>query len=239
VDERRLHAWHALGIGPVWVRRDVGDGSSLSESGLSGSALSGWAPSADWPSLEAEVAACTRCGLCEGRTNTVFGSGPRDARWMLVGEAPGAEEDASGEPFAGEAGRLLDRMLAAIGLDRARDAFVTNLVKCRPPREREPLAQEVAQCAPYLARQVELLQPALIVALGGAAAQALLRSDAEIANLRGQVHRYRAAGVDVPLVVTHHPADLLRNPSDKARAWADLCLARATAASAADLRVPL
>ncbi len=182
----------------------------------------------EWPALEQSVADCTACGLCRSRRNTVFGVGPRPARWMLVGEAPGEQEDERGEPFVGPAGQLLDRMLESIGVDRPTQAFVANVLKCRPPGNRNPQPGEVARCEPYLLRQVELLRPTLIVALGRFAAQSLLRTDASIASLRGRVHRLRAGEVEVPLVVTYHPAYLLRTLPDKSRSWADLRLARRT-----------
>jgi uracil-DNA glycosylase len=220
MDDRRLRAWQALDIGPAWIAR--GDALEAEHSPEVGSIAS-----MAWPALEQAVASCTRCGLCATRTRTVFGNGSRSARWMLVGEAPGAEEDASGEPFVGAAGRLLDQMLAAIGVDRAGDAFIANTVKCRPPGNRDPLPGELAECDAYLARQIALIRPRLIVALGRVSAQALLRTDAPLAALRGKVHRHRGDGFEVPLVVTYHPAYLLRTPADKSRAWADLCLARA------------
>ncbi len=179
----------------------------------------------DWPALGEAVAGCTACGLCRTRRSTVFGVGPQPAAWMLVGEAPGEQEDLRGEPFVGPAGRLLDQTLAAVGVDRPRDAFIANVLKCRPPGNRNPTPEEVARCEPFLRRQVELLEPRLIVVLGRFAAQSLLRTDASIASLRGRVHRYRAGAREVPLVVTYHPAYLLRQPTEKARAWADLCLA--------------
>lgn len=182
----------------------------------------------DWAGLADAVSGCEACGLCEGRRNTVFGTGPRPAPWMLVGEAPGQNEDLSGEPFVGDAGRLLDEMLRAIGVDRPGEAFIANVMKCRPPGNRDPVPDEIARCEPYLLRQVELLQPRLIVVLGRFAAQSLLRTDATVASLRGRVHAYRAGGRDVPMVVTYHPAYLLRNLPDKAKVWADLRLARRT-----------
>ena len=182
----------------------------------------------DWAGLAEAVSGCEACGLCEGRRNTVFGTGPRPAPWMLVGEAPGHHEDLSGEPFVGDAGRLLDQMLLAIGVDRPSEAFIANVMKCRPPANRDPVPEEVARCEPYLLRQVELLRPRLIVVLGRFAAQSLLRTDATVGSLRGRVHAYRAGGREVPMVVTYHPAYLLRNLPDKAKAWADLRLARRT-----------
>jgi DNA polymerase len=178
----------------------------------------------DWEALIADIAGCTACSLCRARTLTVPGVGDRAARWMFVGEGPGAEEDARGEPFVGQAGRLLDNMLAALGLSRKREVYIANAVKCRPPNNRAPEPAESAACRPYLDRQIELVSPRLIVALGRSAATTLLGVDASIASLRGRVHRYR----DVPLIVTYHPAYLLRNLPDKAKAWEDFCFARAT-----------
>ncbi len=184
-----------------------------------------------WPALRAAVAGCTACSLSQSRTQTVFGTGHEQAQWMVVGEAPGEQEDQQGEPFVGPAGELLDRMLAALQLSRdeqeppAHRVYIANTLKCRPPRNRNPSAEEMAQCEPYLGRQIELLQPRIILAMGRFAVQALLRSDEPLGQLRGRVHRYQG----VPLVVTYHPAYLLRYPSEKAKAWADLCLAAAAA----------
>ncbi|MBE7420553.1 MAG: uracil-DNA glycosylase [Ideonella sp.] len=180
----------------------------------------------DWPALRERVAACRACRLCEGRTQTVFGVGHERAHCMIVGEAPGEHEDRQGEPFVGAAGQLLDRMLRAIGLTRAQaqpaqQVYIANTLKCRPPRNRNPEPHELALCGSYLQRQIELVQPRLLLAMGRFAVQALLRSDEPIGRLRARVHRWR----DTPVVVTYHPAYLLRNPADKARAWADLCLA--------------
>ena len=180
----------------------------------------------DWQQLKANVAACTACGLRKGCTQTVFGVGDEHAQWLLVGEAPGAEEDARGEPFVGQAGRLLDGMLAGIDLKRGENVYIANVLKCRPPGNRNPEQSEVAQCAPLLLRQVELIAPKLILAMGRFACQTLLDSDASIASLRGRVHRYQG----VPLIVTYHPAYLLRNLPDKAKAWEDLCFARSSMA---------
>jgi uracil-DNA glycosylase len=182
----------------------------------------------DWADLRRAVAACTTCGLCRTRSRTVFGSGPQQAPWMLVGEAPGAEEDARGEPFVGQAGQLLDAMLAAIGVKRAEEVFIANVLKCRPPRNRDPEPPEVAACEPFLKRQIELVAPCVIVVLGRFAAQSLLGTDASIGSLRGRVHRIESAGKGVPVIVTYHPAYLLRNLTDKAKAWQDLVLARQT-----------
>lgn len=180
----------------------------------------------DWPALRDAVSSCRACALCESRTQTVFGTGNPDADWMIVGEAPGMNEDRLGEPFVGKAGQLLDLMLRAIGLTRdadttARQVYIANSLKCRPPGNRNPLPDELARCEPFLVRQIELVRPRVILAMGRFAVQALLRSDEPIGRLRGRLHRYHG----VPLIVTYHPAYLLRNPLDKARAWDDLRLA--------------
>ena len=176
----------------------------------------------DWDALEAGIRDCKACVLCERRKQAVPGVGDRQARWMLVGEGPGAEEDQRGEPFVGQAGRLLDNMLAAIGLKRGEDVYIANAVKCRPPHNRTPERGEIAACLPYLDRQIALVQPQLLIALGRPAAQALLDREIAISAARGK--RFERAGVAV--VVTYHPAYLLRNPQDKAKAWEDLCFAR-------------
>ncbi|MDE2605012.1 MAG: uracil-DNA glycosylase [Burkholderiales bacterium] len=176
----------------------------------------------DWDALEQAVAACRACKLCESRRNTVFGVGDRQAEWLLVGEAPGENEDLQGEPFVGQAGKLLDNMLGALGLNRHERVYIANVLKCRPPGNRNPQPEEIAQCEPFLRRQVELLRPKIILAMGRFAVQTLLQSTEPIGRLRGRVHRYH----DVPVVVTYHPAYLLRNLPDKAKAWADLVLAQ-------------
>ena len=184
-------------------------------------------PAGGWIELKQAVSGCTQCSLHKTRTQTVFGVGDENADWMLIGEAPGAEEDRLGDPFVGQAGRLLDNMLAAIDLHRSRNVYIANVLKCRPPANRNPEPEEVAKCSPHLLKQIELVKPKLIVAMGRFAAQTLLNSDASIASLRGKVYRY--AGV--PLIVTYHPAYLLRSLPDKAKAWADLVFARKTMAS--------
>lgn len=176
----------------------------------------------DWDALAEAVASCRACRLCATRRNTVFGVGDRAADWLVVGEAPGENEDAQGEPFVGQAGRLLDNMLKALHLSRRENVYIANVLKCRPPGNRNPEPEEVSQCEPFLRRQVELLQPKVIVAMGRFAVQSLLGTTEAIGRLRGQRHSY--AGV--PVVVTYHPAYLLRSLPDKAKAWADLCLAR-------------
>jgi len=181
----------------------------------------------DWQSLQSCVSECTACSLAQTRTQTVFGVGDPNADWLIIGEAPGAEEDRKGEPFVGQAGKLLDNMLAAIQLKRGSNVYIANVLKCRPPENRDPHGEEVIQCDPFLKRQVELIKPKLILALGKFAAQSLLASDNTIASMRGKLHDYHG----VPVIVTYHPAYLLRNLPDKARAWEDLCLARKTMAN--------
>ncbi len=184
------------------------------------------APVPAWDRLRAEVTGCTRCPLHESRTQTVFGVGDEAADWMIVGEAPGAEEDRQGEPFVGRAGQLLDNMLRAIGLQRAQ-VYIANILKCRPPRNRDPQPEEVAACRAYLERQIQWVRPRIILAVGRVAAQNLLQTTRPIGRLRGRVHRY--PHVDAPVVVTYHPAYLLRSPGEKRKAWADLLLAREVA----------
>lgn len=181
----------------------------------------------DWTELKSAVRDCTACGLRAGCTQTVFGVGDERAQWLLVGEAPGQEEDRQGEPFVGQAGRLLDGMLASIQLKRGENVYIANVLKCRPPGNRNPAPEEVAKCSPHLLRQVALLRPKLILAMGRFAVQTLLGTEASIASLRGKLHRY--AGV--PLIVTYHPAYLLRTLPDKAKAWQDLLFAKRTFAS--------
>jgi DNA polymerase len=214
VDDRRAQRPSHIPpvAGPVYIAGGPGDGRDVR--------------SMDWPTLRAAVAECRACELCQTRRQTVFGVGNERAHWMIVGEAPGEQEDLRGEPFVGAAGQLLDRMLAAIGLTRGeappeRQVFIANTLKCRPPRNRNPQAEELARCEPFLQRQIALLRPRIILAMGRFAVQSLLRSDEPIGRLRGRVHEYQG----VPLIVTYHPAYLLRNLVDKARAWDDLCLA--------------
>ena len=207
-----------MGLAPVWKLRTTGPGSAAQ---LSEPSPVGWIP------LKAAVSGCVKCGLHKTRTQTVFGVGDENADWMLIGEAPGAEEDRLGDPFVGQAGKLLDNMLAAIGLSRRKNVYIANVLKCRPPGNRNPTPEEVAQCSPHLLQQIELIKPKLILAMGRFAAQTLLETGASIASLRGRLHRY--AGV--PLIVTYHPAYLLRTLEDKAKAWEDLVFAKKTMAS--------
>lgn len=236
LDPARTRAWHRLGIGPIWAIRGEAPAAppvdvppqALSSSVSAGAA--GAVSTLGWDELRSAVAACTACALCKTRKQTVFGVGSQSARWMLIGEAPGAEEDQRGEPFVGQAGRLLDNMLAATGLSRTGESvhsvYIANVLKCRPPGNRNPEPSEVALCEPFLLRQVDLVRPRVIVVMGRFAAQSLLRTDATIASLRGRVHQIEVGARKVPVVVTYHPAYLLRNLADKAKSWADLCLAR-------------
>lgn len=233
MDARQLACLDAMGI-PAWSRRAdrvlPGAPTPVVEPAgvpLPGSAAAGESIGAlDWEALEARVGSCTHCPLHAGRTRTVFGVGNRSADWLIVGEAPGAEEDRRGEPFVGRAGKLLDAMLAALGYAR-NQVYIANVVKCRPPENRDPRPEEAASCAPYLDRQIELLAPKIILAVGRVAAQRLLAADTPIGRLRGRVHRYGPASI--PLVVTWHPAYLLRRPEAKADAWRDLVLAAGAA----------
>ena len=240
----RIDVLTELGLAPTWrLRAARGAGAPPAATGgttsaaapLAAPARGVEAPAAaggrdariaalEWRDFAADVDACTACGLARGRNRSVPGVGDVDADWLFVGEAPGSEEDARGEPFVGQAGRLLDNMLAALGMNRGRSVYIANVLKCRPPNNRTPEPREVEACRPYLDRQVALIRPKLIVALGRSAATTLLETDATIASLRGRVHRYRG----VPLVVTYHPAYLLRNLPDKAKAWEDLVFARRT-----------
>jgi len=215
-----------MGLGPVWVLRQKRTPPASAEAADAGGSQEKQIEGMQWPDLKATVQGCTVCPLRGGCKQTVFGVGDEKADWLLVGEAPGAEEDRLGEPFVGQAGKLLDNMLAALRLRRGENVYIANVLKCRPPGNRNPEPAEVAACSPYLRRQIQLIQPKLIVAMGRFAAQTLLNSDATIGSMRGQVHAYQG----VPLVVTYHPAYLLRNLPDKAKAWADLVFARKTIA---------
>jgi DNA polymerase len=210
-----------MGLAPVWRSRARGQQAESAPATPADARMARIAR-LDFDAFADDVSACTACGLCRTRTRAVPGVGDARAEWMFIGEAPGAEEDARGEPFVGQAGRLLDNMLAAIGLDRRKGVYITNVLKCRPPNNRTPEPLEVDACRPYLERQIDLISPRLIVALGRSAASTLLNVDASIASLRGRVHRLHGR----PLIVTYHPAYLLRNLPDKAKAWEDLLFAR-------------
>jgi len=211
----------ALGV-DVWVPR-LSSAATLPERPALPASAAAVVPVA-WLALEDEVRGCTRCALCQTRTQTVFGVGERRAELLVVGEAPGQEEDAQGEPFVGRAGQLLNSMLHAMGNPRE-TVYIANMLKCRPPNNRNPSPSEVASCLPYLQRQIDLIQPRLILAVGGIAAQNLLATQTPVGRLRGQVHRFGTHGT--PLVVTYHPAYLLRSPGEKGKAWTDLKFARA------------
>jgi uracil-DNA glycosylase family 4 len=227
--QRRLQYLAAIGI-DLWVtRRESGArGAAERAAGVSAVALEPAPPpgetAARWEALRSEVLQCTRCPLHLTRTQGVFGVGPQRADWLVIGEAPGAEEDRRGEPFVGAAGQLLDAMLRAIGLDRRTNVYIANVLKSRPPGNRDPKPEEVAACLPYLVRQIALLQPKIMLAVGRIAAQNLLATDVPLGRLRGRVHRF--GELNTPLVVTYHPAYLLRTPADKRKAWDDLKFAR-------------
>lgn len=219
-EQQRRAYLEAMGI-DVWVPRGQVDPE------VELIAASAESDSLDWSALRDTVSACTRCALHESRTQTVFGVGNPDADWMIIGEAPGAEEDRRGEPFVGRAGKLLDEMLRAVGQGRD-SVFIANILKCRPPNNRDPKAEESSQCRGYLERQIELVQPKIILAVGRIAAQLLLDTDTPVGRLRGTTHTLR----NTPLVVTYHPAYLLRSPSQKRKSWDDLCRARQVAREA-------
>lgn len=249
---RRATFLNEMAIGPLWLKRDAGRESSHTIESVPAAMLEAELPIEKtiqpvldasivpdmnseiahlaWRQLRAMVTDCTRCDLCHGRKNTAFGVGDIQAKWLFIGEGPGRNEDIQGEPFVGPAGKLLDNMLLAIGLKRGENAYIANIVKCRPTdrngRDRPPSAEEVAACIPYLQRQIALIRPTVLVALGKTAALSLLRLDpmTPVSKLRGIVHRY----ADLPLIVTYHPAYLLRQLSDKSKAWSDLCLAMST-----------
>ena len=218
LDARRAALWDAMNLGPIWTER----GGPLTRPERIARMT--------WVDLESAAKRCTACPLAETRRNVVFGIGNRNAEWMFIGEAPGADEDARGEPFVGQAGKLLDNMLAAVGLTRTgvspQSVYIANVLKCRPPGNRNPEPSEIEECSPHLRRQVELIAPKVIVVMGRFAAQSLLGTDASIASLRGKVHSIDVAGRRIPVVVTYHPAYLLRSLADKSKAWTDLCLAR-------------
>ena len=227
MDERQLRELELLAVAKLYgyevraTRYEATDASANVDLAPRTSRL---VASMDWDELRQTVSACTLCGLCKLRKQAVFGVGHESAPWLFIGEGPGAEEDEQGEPFVGQAGRLLDGMMAAIGIKRGRDAYIANVVKCRPPGNRTPTLEEAAACAPFLDRQIDLIRPRIIVALGKTAAMRLLQTEVSLGSLRGRVHRYRGT----PLVVTYHPAYLLRTLLDKAKAWEDLLLARST-----------
>lgn len=225
---KRLHYLQALGV-DVWVPRKpapvrTDDGPTAIEAvagnGAAGSGAGTENEQAEWETLEREVSVCRKCDLCETRTQTVFGAGDKNADWLFIGEGPGQQEDLQGKPFVGKAGLLLTEMLRAIGLSRD-EVFITNIVKCRPPNNRDPKPHEAESCSNYLERQFHLIRPKIIVALGRIAAQRLLKTDAPIGKLRGRVHDF----LGTPVVIVYHPAYLLRSPLEKRKAWQDLLFA--------------
>lgn len=238
MNRRRNAILRELGLTPIWRRKENQNlnetVSSTSPSDVAASRITTQSETEgdretrisnmDWMQLKVAVANCTACPLSESRTQTVFGVGDEQADWLFIGEGPGAKEDELGEPFVGQAGKLLDNMLMSIQLQRGHRVYIANIVKCRPPNNRNPEPSEAEQCHPYLARQIALIKPRLIVALGKIAAQNLLQSNESIASLRGKLHYYE----EIPLIVTYHPAYLLRSLTDKAKAWEDLCFAKAT-----------
>ena len=249
----RKEVLEEMGLSPVWVRRDgppvarrapqdVGKATKVVErnplggernlSAAASSVAGAVAPSVgvermDWEALRRSITECRACGLCAERKQAVPGVGDENAGWLFIGEGPGAEEDARGEPFVGQAGKLLDAMLAAIGLKRGEDVYIANAVKCRPPGNRTPEAAEMAACFPFLKQQIALIQPKLIVLLGRVAVNSVLGDDGSLASLRGKTLAFRDGDREIPVLVTYHPAYLLRNLPDKAKVWEDLCRARA------------
>ncbi len=238
MNTKKLRTLQAMGLGPVWQQRGragavatdakSGVATVLATTGMAVQEAAADIASLSSSELDAAIRQCTRCRLCEGRTHAVPGKGNQQARWLFVGEGPGHTEDVQGEPFVGPAGKLLDNMIHAMQLQRDADTYITNIVKCHPVgadgRDRPPVTEEIAACIPYLQRQIALQKPAIIIALGKTAAVTLLgrEESASLSALRGQPYQY--AGV--PVVVTYHPAYLLRKPVDKAKAWRDLCMAR-------------
>jgi uracil-DNA glycosylase family 4 len=230
--DKRLRYLDAMEI-QEWRRRGSGEGGEETASAPTPHGMANDDPAAsqgrddiaglDWETLRVRVLSCTRCELHKHRTQAVFGVGNREAQWLIIGEAPGAEEDRQGEPFVGRAGKLLNNMLLAIGLQRE-EVYIANIVKCRPPNNREPAPEEAQTCAPYLARQIALIKPKIILAVGRVAAQNLLKTDRPVGSLRGK--RFYYEQTDIPVIVTYHPAYLLRSPQEKRKAWQDLLAAK-------------
>ena len=225
---RREEILEELGLTPLWHRRTL---QHVTDSAMEPSHQAGVTNNRharvmqmDWSQLKVSVADCAACPLHQTRTRSVFGAGDENADWLWVGESPGVEEDANGAPFVGQVGKLLDNMLAAISLKRDSNVYITNIVKCHPPANHNPENAEALQCHPYLARQIELIQPRLIIALGNFASQSFLNTDATVASLRGKLHQFSG----IPLIVTYHPSYLLQTQADKTKAWEDLCFAKAT-----------
>ena len=238
MNNRRKKILHELGLTPIWKTRTDSIPRSMAPESceIASSTMDDLSTPAsettrdhsvhsmNWDQLKLAVSSCTACALCQTRKNTVFGVGDQQADWLFVGEGPGAREDEIGEPFVGQAGKLLDQMLAAIGLNRGDGVYIANIVKCRPPSNRNPSDTEISACEPFLNRQIQLISPKLIVALGKVSAGSLLNRSDSLSSMRGKIHDYSG----IPLIVTYHPAYLLRALPDKAKAWKDLCFAKAT-----------
>lgn len=225
MNSRRKEILKELGLSPQWRNKpSKSDNTEYTQPPEADTPNQNQISDMNWQQLKHEVMHCMACDLCHSRTQAVFGIGDENADWLYVGEGPGEKEDAIGEPFVGPAGKLLDNMLSALGLQRGHQVYIANVVKCRPPNNRNPETYEIKQCEPYLARQIELIKPKIIIALGKVAAHNLLESNETISNLRGKLHTYSG----IPLIVTYHPAYLLRSLQDKAKAWEDLCLAKTT-----------
>lgn len=232
IDRRRTlndTQWlEAMGIDPFWIETPQAPGAATTPSTSDVMATTVTGPITDWTALEKAIRDCRACGLCQGRKQAVPGTGDRQATWLMVGEAPGAEEDAAGLPFVGKAGKLLDAMLAALGLNRQTGVYIANAVKCRPPENRTPESSEIDACNHFLNQQIEWIQPEVIVVLGRPAAYAVLGREASIQSLRGTVHFREQNGRRIPVIVTYHPAYLLRQPEEKWKSWQDLLLAQST-----------
>ena len=234
MNQRRKEILHELGLTPIWRKKhgrisasvdtNIQSTVDIDDSDTHCLDHTRHILNLDWLQLKTKVENCHACPLSQTRLHTVFGVGDAQADWLFIGEGPGAREDELGEPFVGQAGKLLDSMLAAIHLKRGSNVYITNIVKCRPPNNRNPEFNEAEQCRPYLERQIALIKPRLIIALGKVAAQNLLTTNDSITNLRGRLHSY----LGTPLVVTYHPAYLLRSLMDKSKAWEDLCFAKVT-----------
>lgn len=229
MNQQKLQALQAMGLGPVWQRRGLAQVAEHEQGGSPHSEETRHHIAAlDWQPLTEMIASCQQCGLCQGRQHTVPGEGDTQAKWLFVGEGPGRQEDEQGEPFVGPAGMLLNNMMLALGLERGKNTYIANIVKCRPTgadgKDRPPTAAEAAACMPYLERQIALIQPDVILALGKSAAVYLLNLDPStaVSSVRGKIHQRD----NVPVVVTYHPAYLLRDPVQKKNVWHDLCLAR-------------
>lgn len=218
-----------MGLGPVWELRHA-QGVMLPTEAANAEQGLAMPASVDLTALQSQVASCRACGLCETRTQTVFADGVPNAPVMVVGEAPGADEDAQGLPFVGRAGQLLDKMLHAVGMGRRTNVYIANVLKCRPPGNRNPELGEIEQCAPFLFQQIQANQPKVIFLVGRFAIDALLKTDKPIAQLRGKVHTVDVGGVSIPAVVSYHPAYLLRRPEEKSKSWDDLLLLSKTLA---------